>query len=174
MAESKNEMLEIWALNVLDRILKEMKVQKISPYNPDYEGSGKLAESINIDKTVFNAAGGDIEKITFFYEYYALFVETGTMKGQPYSREKLNKPYKEGTKYAKDKKGIRAPKPFLFALLNQRVFSLQKIAERVISENITAAIVSTISSKERNKTDNKSREGFFRKYAKMKGRDFYY
>lgn len=173
MADTKVEILEIWAQNLIKRILKEMRIQEISPDNPDYKGSGKLQESIDfapLDRKIFNAAGGDDEKITFFYEYYGLFVELGTQKGQPYSKEKLSKPFYSGRKYASKKAGVRPPKPFLFGLVNQRVYSLQMILERVVTENITTTVVSTLSMKEKKEKSSDSREGFWRKYAKVKGR----
>lgn len=172
MSDDRNMLFINWADNVLQRILQEMVTQEIDPFNPDYSGDEKLRRSINYK--IHNASGGNIEKITFLYEYYALFVEYGLGRGESYDRSKLNAPFKSGTKYAYKKPGIRAPKPFLFSLMNQRVFSLQKLTEHVLTENITAVIVQSLSAKEEKSQQSllSAKNKFWKRYAKLKGRDY--
>lgn len=170
MAESKIEILELWAFNLLKRILKEMGTQQISPNNPDYKGTGQLQRSI--DFKIYNAAGGDVEKITFFYEYYALFVEIGVQKGQSYDQGKLSKPFYSGSKYAEKKPNRRPPKPFLSVLINQRTFALQQITDRVLTENITAVVMSNLSYKEKKERSQVAKNNFWNKYLKAKGRGY--
>lgn len=175
MEESKFDILRSWADNLIKRIQAEMKVQEIAPFNPYYKGENRLYESFDYDlddlnHKIHNAAGGDIEKIIFFYEYYGLFVELGVQKGQTYNKERLSKPFHSGSKYAPKKEGIREPKPFLFSLVNQRVFSLQKITERVLTENITLAVMSSLSQKEKKERVKIARGSFMDRYLRAKGR----
>lgn len=168
MEEDKNQIFKSWADNLIARIIKGMKVQGIDPDNPDYSGESYLQKSL--DYKIHNAAGGDAEKISFFYAYYGLFVEMGVQGGQPYSQEKLSSPYKEGSKYASKQPGVRPPKPFLFVLANQRVFSLQKIVERVVTENVTISIMSSLSVPDKKDQVKRARGGFWDKYLRAKGR----
>ena len=91
MAKETYEAVVAWAENLKKRIYKEMEIQGISPYNIKKNFTGNLRKSIGyqIFPKVYNAAGGDPEKITFFYAYYGIFVEKGIMKGQPYNKSKL-------------------------------------------------------------------------------------
>lgn len=170
MADDKNKMLINWADNVLKRIFKEMETQEINPFNQDYYNEeSRLKRSI--DFKIHNASGGDIEKITFLYEYYALFVEYGIGRGESYDKSKLIDPFRSGTKYAKKQPGIRSPKPFFFSIINQRTFSLQKLAENVLSENITAIISNELSLPEKSKDRiSRSRYKLWERYAIAKGR----
>lgn len=170
MAEDKERMLSDWAANVLKRIFKEMAVQEVNPFNPDYyDEESRLRQSI--DYKFVNASGGDVEKIVFLYEYYALFVEYGIGRGEPYDKSKLTNSFHSGTKYAKKQPSIRPPKPFFFSIINQRTFSLQKLVENVLSENITAIISNQLSLPEKSKDRiSRSRNKLWERYAIAKGR----
>lgn len=149
MNNEKNNILYSWALNLVKRIHQEMAVQEISPFNPYYMGKGILKTSIDFDRKVFNAARGDVKKITFFYEYYALFVEYGLGNGEAYDKSKMDHSFKSGTKYAYSKPGWRAPKPFLFHLVDQRVYSLARLIEHTLSENMTTFISNSLVAPEK-------------------------
>ncbi|MDR1980380.1 MAG: hypothetical protein LBQ39_02010 [Tannerellaceae bacterium] len=147
MSEKREEVLKAWAENLIHRILKEMEVQQITPYNSKYpkgyKGKGDLKKSI--DYKVWNASAGNPEMITFFYSYIGLFVETGTGKDEKYSYQKLSQPFKSGKKYYKSKHGEREPKPFISVLIKQRAFALGSISARLLAEEVNARIVSTFS-----------------------------
>jgi len=155
----------------MKRILSEMEVQGISPYNPRYKGDGVLQKSI--DYKIFNASGGNMEKIVFFYEYIAVFVETGTGNGQEYDSSKLKSSYKSGTKYYKSRHGEREPKPFINPLIRQRAFALGAIAARTLAEEINAKIqydFSVMDNNQKRARMNRAKTEWWIPYARAKGR----
>lgn len=159
----------MWGDNLIKRIHNEMDTQEISPHNPSYEG-GTLARSIHYK--IYNAAGGNPEKITFFYNYYSIFVEKGLGPGQKYDKSKLSNPFYSGKKYAPRKEGEREPKPFIIPLIKQRSFALGSIAARLLGEEIAGKILNefeTFDEKKKIKRVNMSQTNFWRLYAKAKG-----
>lgn len=171
MADTKSKILQLWSDNLMDRIQSEMSIQQISPFNPKYKGDGILQKTI--DYKIYNAAGGNAEKIVFFYEYISMFVETGTGNGQEYDASKLNAPFKSGSKYYKSKHGEREPKPFITPLIKQRSFALGAIAARTLAEEISAKILydfSVMDDAKKKTRVKKAKTQWWITYARAKGR----
>lgn len=87
-----DEILHYFAKDTTERILGNFEKLNIS--SPTNKKGRKSAGSLyrSIFWRVYNSAGGDSAKITFFYQHYATFVETGTGRGVRYSAlEQLTK-----------------------------------------------------------------------------------
>lgn len=106
-----DDLLHYFAKDTTERILGNF--QKLNISSPANKKGRKSAGSLyrSIFWRVYNSAGGDSAKISFFYQHYAAFVETGTGRGVRYS------PLPELTKLqALSRPGTtRVAKPFLLS-----------------------------------------------------------
>ena len=85
---------------------------------------------------VYNAAGGNTEKISFFFNYYLYFVDMGVGGGQPIERvdrsdkAKYNKLYKHW-----DDRGDRQSRPAFAMEFRYQLFKAEHDCFRLITED---------------------------------------
>lgn len=122
-----DDIFHYFAKDTTERILGNFdRINISSPHNKKgRKSSGNLYRSIFW--RVFNAAGGDSAMITFYFQNYAAFVETGTGNGVRYSAlpqlTKLEALSRPGTK--------RKAKPFLLSEIRFHArLTLDRLAER--------------------------------------------
>lgn len=121
-----------------ERIRQNFKTLGISPYNPNHIGKdskawlkgGKVRSRGALYRSIFwkvyNEAGGDMAKVTFFFNHYAVFVETGTGAGVKWS------PLPELIKLSTLKRPNtrRVAKPFLMSEIRLHArMTLEQMAE---------------------------------------------
>lgn len=138
--EDKERTYRLWALYVMRDILKAMKTQQVGR-SISYTKSGKKKINIStgdLRKTMryklYNASGGNMEKIEFFFNYYATFVDLGAGREYTYESQRsagaYDKKYNYKRKYAEqdpDKRDTKPPKPFMLPIFNQEVYILSNI-----------------------------------------------
>lgn len=122
-----NKLLHYFAKDTTERILGNFdRLDISSPSNKKgRKSSGTLYRSIFW--RVFNAAGGDSAVITFYFQHYAAFVETGTGNGVRYSAlpklTKLESLSRPGTR--------RKAKPFILSEIRLHArMMLDRLARR--------------------------------------------
>jgi len=147
--EDRYKVLNAWSRNTVDRWIKEMESQEVSPYNPKYKG-GSLLRSFYYK--IYNAAGGDQTKILFVLNNYGRFVDLGVGNGQKYDPSRMDSPFRSGSRYQdKPRSGEqRVVKPFLMPVFKQRVYSLARILERKWSETAEVMIFQELTRKDFN------------------------
>lgn len=111
-----------------EKIMKNFKTLEIGKYNPSNKRRNRSTGALerSIFWKVYNESGGDMAKVTFFFNHYAVFVETGTGAGVKWS------PLPELTELI----GIKRPntkrvaKPFLMSEIRLHArMTLEKLAE---------------------------------------------
>ncbi|MDR1918402.1 MAG: hypothetical protein LBQ65_02005 [Tannerellaceae bacterium] len=154
-SKERYEVLNDWAYNVIQRWIKEMRTQHVSPFNENYTG-GDLARSFYYK--IYNASGGDQTKILFVLNNYGHFVDMGVGEGQKYNFDRMAAPFRSGQRYATGEKGQRVVKPYLMPVFKQRVYSLAKIMERVWADNARLMLFQTLTAEQFgiNSENNKS------------------
>ena len=150
--------LTYWAEGVVKRLKKNFDTQNIFPYgNPGpYPGSpvksdkypnGSTGDAFrSIYAKVYNAAGGNTEKISFFFNYYLYFVDMGVGGGQPIEKvdrsdkakyNKLYKPWPDA--------GDRQSRPAFAMEFRYQLFKLSTIVSAYYGRLITNGIVFSIT-----------------------------
>ena len=159
-ASEKKLDLTYWAEGVVKRLKTNFDTQNIFPYgypgpypgaarkqtkNGKFEGStGDAFRSIYAK--VYNAAGGNTEKISFFFNYYLYFVDMGVGAGQPIEavdrsdKAKYNRLYKTW----KDT-GDRQSRPAFAMEFRYQLFKLSTIVSAFYGRLITNGIVFSIT-----------------------------
>lgn len=152
--------LTYWAEGVVKRLKTNFDTQNIFPYgypgpypgaarkqlkNGKFEGStGDAFRSIYAK--VYNAAGGNTEKISFFFNYYLYFVDMGVGAGQPI----VNVDRDEDARYNKRYKtwkdtGDRQSRPAFAMEFRYQLFKLSTIVSAFYGRLITNGIVFSIT-----------------------------
>lgn len=125
--------VEDFCHRTFDKIRKNFETLQIGIYNPNNRRKNGKNRSTNalyrsIFWKVYNEAGGDMGKVSFFFKHYAVFVETGTGAGVKWSPlpelRKLQVLKRKGTR--------RVAKPFLMSEIRFHAkVTLNKLAEHV-------------------------------------------
>lgn len=123
--KTREEALENWAFNVIQRWTKEIRVQDVS--NPD-----KLISSLR--KKVYNASGGDKTKIVFTFLNYGRFADLGVGRGEKYNKIKHERSFRSGKRYPETPGYSWQVKPWLRPLFKQRIYSLARLLEHEYNE----------------------------------------
>lgn len=140
LTPDKRKTYSLWAVYTMRSILKAIQRQKVG-FRTVYTKSGqkKILESTSslkrsIGFRIFNAAGGDVEKIEFFFNYYATFVDLGVGRGHSFASQSkkgaYDKRYNYRRQYAEQdplKADTKPPKPFMLPIFNQEVYILSNI-----------------------------------------------
>lgn len=134
--ESREEVLERWAENVIQRWIKEIHYQDIK--NPN-----RLIASLK--KKVYNASGGDQTKIIFTLANYGRYVDLGVGRGEKYTKKKHDPVFHSGRPYPGTPGYSFQVKPWLMPLFKQRVYSLAQILERKYSEYAELMVIQNIA-----------------------------
>lgn len=152
--------LTYWAEGVVKRLKTNFETQKIFPrgFPGPYPGAarkqlknGKFEGSTgdafrSIYAKVYNAAGGNTEKISFFFNYYLYFVDMGVGAGQPI----VNVDRDEDARYNKRYKtwkdtGDRQSRPAFAMEFRYQLFKLSTIVSAFYGRLITNGIVFSIT-----------------------------
>lgn len=152
--------LTYWAEGVVKRLKKNFDTQNIFPYGypGPYPGSSTITKNgqriqnstgdafRSIYAKVYNAAGGNTEKISFFFNYYLYFVDMGVGAGQPIEavdrsdKAKYNKLYK-----AWPDRGERQSRPAFAMEFRYQIFKLSAIVSAYYGRLITNGIVFSLT-----------------------------
>ncbi len=134
--------LEYWAEHVMQRIKLNFRYQRVWPFGwpGPYRGyaNTKAAERStgsaykNIYTKVYAAAGGDTNRIEFFFNEYLQYVDMGVGRGQDLSELKARGKYKDAKKpltlHARwNGMGDRQARPALMKELRHQLRRLQSI-----------------------------------------------
>lgn len=111
-----------------EKIMKNFKTLEIGIYNPNNKRTKRSTGALerSVFWKVYNESGGNMAKVTFFFNHYAVFVETGTGAGVKWS------PLPELTELIglKRPKTKRVAKPFLMSEIRLHArMTLEKLAE---------------------------------------------
>ena len=159
-AKEKRLDLTYWAEGVVKRLKTNFDTQNIFPYgypgpypgaarkqtkDGRFEGStGNAFRSIYAK--VYNAAGGNTEKISFFFNYYLYFVDMGVGAGRPIEtvdrsdKAKYNRLYKTW----KDT-GDRQSRPAFAMEFRYQIFKLSTLVSAYYGRLITNGIVFSLT-----------------------------
>lgn len=122
-----DEKLRLWAEGVYKNIRANFETQKVFPFKPypdSPDASGSLYNSLYWK--ISNAAGGDTQKIDFFFNYYGLFVDLGVGRGQKYAQVDNADPSVYGKRYKIWKgRGDRQSRPTILREIRQEVRMLR-------------------------------------------------
>lgn len=149
--------LTYWAEGVVKRLKTNFGTQKIFPYGypGPYPGAarkhGKFDGSTgdafrSIYAKVYNAAGGNTEKVSFFFNYYLYFVDMGVGAGRPIEtvdrsdKAKYNRLYKTW----KDT-GDRQSRPAFAMEFRYQIFKLGAIVSAYYGRLISNGIVFSLT-----------------------------
>lgn len=152
--------LTYWAEGVVKRLRMNFETQNIFPkgYPGPYPGAsrkqtkdGKFQGSTgdafrSIYARVYNAAGGNTEKISFFFNYYLYFVDMGVGAGQPIEavdrseKAKYNRLYKNWSDT-----GDRQSRPAFAMEFRYQLFKLGILVSAFYGRLITNGIVFSIT-----------------------------
>lgn len=142
--------LTYWAEGVVKRLKLNFDTQNIFPYGSPgpYPGSPPSTGDAfrSIYAKVYNAAGGNTEKISFFFNYYLYFVDMGVGADQPIGavdrsdKAKYNKLYKDW-----DDRGERQSRPAFAMEFRYQLFKLGTIVSAYYGRLITNGIVFSIT-----------------------------
>lgn len=154
--------LTYWAEGVVKRLRMNYDTQNIYPrgYPGPYPGAARVRRSDgtfsgssgdsfrSIYARVYNAAGGNTEKISFFFNYYLYFVDMGVGGGHPIekvdrsSKAKYNRLYKPW-----QDKGDRQSRPAFAMEFRYQLFKLGILVQAFYGRLITNGIVFSITDK---------------------------
>lgn len=142
--------LTYWAEGVVKRLKLNFDTQNIYPYGDPgpYPGSPKSTGDAfrSIYAKVYNAAGGNTEKISFFFNYYLYFVDMGVGGGQPIERVDRSEKAKYNRLYKPwDDTGDRQSRPAFAMEFRYQLFKLSYIVSAYYGELITNGIVFSIT-----------------------------
>lgn len=149
-ASEKKLDLTYWAEGVVKRIKLNFDTQNIFPYGSPgpYPGSPVSSGDAfrGIYAKVYNAAGGNTEKISFFFNYYLYFVDMGVGAGQPIEavdrseKARYNRKYKDW-----DDRGDRQSRPAFAMEFRYQLFKLGTIVSAYYGRLVTNGIVFAIT-----------------------------
>ena len=151
---SKEKKLDLtyWAEGVIQRLKTNFKTQNIfprgspGPYPGAEPSTGDSYRSIYA--RVYNAAGGNTEKISFFFNYYLYFVDMGVGAGQPIEKVDRNEKAKYNQLYRPwDDKGERQSRPAFAMEFRYQLFKLKTIVSAYYGQLITNGIVFSLTDK---------------------------
>lgn len=144
--------LTYWAEGVVKRLKINFDTQNIFPYGSPgpYPGSPKSTGDAfrSIYAKVYNAAGGNTEKISFFFNYYLYFVDMGVGAGQKIEAversedAKYNRLYKDW-----NDRGERQSRPAFAMEFRYQIFKLGSIVNAYYGRLITNGIVFALADK---------------------------
>ena len=142
--------LSYWAQRVVERLKANFDTQNIFPYGSPgpYPGSPTSTGDAfrSIYAKVYNAAGGNTEKVSFFFNYYLYFVDMGVGAGQPIeavdrdAKARYNRLYKPWPD-----KGDRQSRPAYAMEFRHQLFKLTTIVSAYYGRLITNGIVFSLT-----------------------------
>lgn len=152
--------LTYWAEGVVKRLKLNFDTQNIFPYGHPgpYPGASRVKQKDgtmtgstgdafrSIYAKVYNAAGGNTEKISFFFNYYLYFVDMGVGAGQPIEavdrsdKAKYNRLYKQWRD-----RGDRQSRPAFAMEFRYQIFKLNALVSAYYGRLITNGIVFSLT-----------------------------
>lgn len=144
--------LTVWAENMKKRLEANFETQKVWPrgfpgpyigYRNTPGAKGSTGDALRtFYAKVYAGAGGDTEKISFFFRYYLYFVDMGVGAGQPieevesYPDAKWNETFKKW-----EGMGDRKSRPVLSMEFRHQVRRLQTLVSAYYQEYIETVMV---------------------------------
>lgn len=153
--EEKFLELTKWANHTIARIRKNFDKQKVWPmgFPGPYKGyagtersKGSTGESYSprrLYAQVYNMAGGDTERITFFFRYYLYYVDMGVGRGKHWKFENEDAYYNRLFRKWQGE-GDRQQRPFLTMEIRHQLRRLEGILLAYYSEVIETKIVTDL------------------------------
>ena len=152
--------LTYWAQGVVNRLKLNFETQKIFPrgFPGPYPGSsvqkdkkgnytGSTGDAFrSIYARVYNAAGGNTEKISFFFQYYLYFVDRGVGAEQPITAVDRDAAAKYHARYKNwSDRGDRQSRPAFAMEFRYQLFKLGTIVSAYYGRMVTNGIVFSIT-----------------------------
>lgn len=156
--EQKKLDLHLWADQVLKRIILNMKREMISPFGhpgpyAGYDNRKNGAMSIRkLYARVYNDAGGNTEKITFFFSEFLNYIDMGVGVEQTFeqlrAKGRSSKKARYNRRYARwEGEGDRQQRPFLGMEFRHQIRRLQSMLLEYHTEDIQMVLVDALTKR---------------------------